>query len=236
MSHKIIAQEFKPIQENLLEKLNAINDKIQNYYTANKKKTMVIENEFNDKLAPHYKKRFELISKTKGLDDFWSSVISQAMISNFDTEDETFVKYLSNLDLSCSYDAEKEMSVRKLTFHFKSGNPLFTNTTLEKVLTNTAGEVKMTNSSITKNETKNNNNKNKKRKEAPRSFLLNFIESQEPEVSELFEEFCKMFEDPFTVLLENEEGDEEDDDDEISFDGEEDGDEGEEDEEEEDDE
>eukprot|EP01132_Coremiostelium_polycephalum_P008244 gene8244-10132_t len=131
-----------------------INEKIQKIHDSNREKIVKLEKEFNDKLAVEYKKRSDLISKDKGLENFWSQVITHAMIDNFDTNDQFVVDLITNLEIESSYNGTDEMK-KKIIFYFKD-NSIFSNKSIFKELTFKDGETKSTHSTV---KWLNNNNK-----------------------------------------------------------------------------
>ncbi|EGC38530.1 hypothetical protein DICPUDRAFT_148745 [Dictyostelium purpureum] len=213
--------EASQIPKDIQEKLDTINEKIREIYEQNKKKMLAIEHKYTEQMAAQFKKRSELLSKTKDFEGFWSSILTQSMINNFADNDQAVVDCLVNMEVENKVDVEAETTSKKITFYFKD-NSIFKNKQISKEnVIDKNGEVKV---NVTKieyydnntNKTENKNDKNKKRKQnfSESSFILSWLESEEPDV-ETLDEFSKLYEDPFSVLLEEdvENDDDEDDDD-----------------------
>ncbi|KAM9997053.1 hypothetical protein ACTFIZ_002005 [Dictyostelium cf. discoideum] len=225
------------IPQNIQDKLNVINDKIKVIFEENKKKMLQVEHKFNQQLKSQFKKRSELLQKSKDFQGFWCTILSKAMIDNFADNDQAVVDCLTNIEVETDINLEKEEIIKKITFSFKD-NSIFKNKQITKeIITDKDGNSTCKNTKIdytnsTPITVKNNNTNNKKRKQvdfAEQSFILTWLQSDDADL-DTFEEFSRLYEDPFSILLEEDDHDDDDDDDD-DFDGEEDGEEEEEEEE-----
>ncbi|KAK5574535.1 hypothetical protein RB653_009788 [Dictyostelium firmibasis] len=215
------------IPQDLQDKLNAINDKIKVIFEDNKKKMLEVEHKFNQQLKTQFKKRSELLQKSKDFQGFWSTILSKAMIDSFGDNDQAVIDCLINIEVENDINVEKEETTKKITFSFKD-NSIFKNKQITKeILTDKDGnstskntKIEYTNTTpITTTSNKNNNNKKRKQVDfAEQSFILTWLQSSDAD-PETFDEFSRLYEDPFSILLEEDHDDDEDDDD---FDGEED--------------
>ncbi|KAM9955351.1 hypothetical protein ACTFIW_003001 [Dictyostelium discoideum] len=227
------------IPQDIQDKLNVINDKIKVIFEENKKKMLQVEHKFNQQLKSQFKKRSELLQKSKDFQGFWGTILSKAMIDNFADNDQAVVDCLTNIDVETDINLEKEEIIKKIVFSFKDNNSIFKNKQITKeIITDKDGNSTCKNTKIdytnsTPITLKNNNANNKKRKQvdfAEQSFILTWLQSDDADL-DTFEEFSRLYEDPFSILLE-EDHDDDDDEDDDEFDGEE----GEDEEDEEDDE
>ncbi|KAM9979542.1 hypothetical protein ACTFIY_008801 [Dictyostelium cf. discoideum] len=219
------------IPQDIQDKLNVINDKIKVIFEENKKKMLQVEHKFNQQLKSQFKKRSELLQKSKDFQGFWSTILSKAMIDNFADNDQAVVDCLTNIEVETEINLEKEEIIKKIVFSFKD-NSIFKNKQITKeIITDKDGNSTCKNTKIdytnsTPITLKNNNNtNNKKRKQvdfAEQSFILTWLQSNDADL-DTFEEFSRLYEDPFSILLEEDHDDDDDDDedDEDEFDGEE---------------
>ncbi|KYR02158.1 nucleosome assembly family protein [Tieghemostelium lacteum] len=206
------------ISEALLKQAIDIQSQIEKIYEDNKIKVLEIEKKYQEKLKPHYEKRDKLIETSKGLDNFWSQAISKAMIDNFDTLDQEVCDAITLMEVKVDINTQDGSQKKTLTLHFKD-NSVFSNKTLSKTIqfkndgqyTSESDKVQYKSQPDTKKN--NNNNKNqKKRKELEKeSFLLKFIEFNEDPESfvDIFEDLLKIYEDPFSMVLDDDEDDDE---------------------------
>ncbi|KAN0026818.1 hypothetical protein ACTFIV_007809 [Dictyostelium citrinum] len=218
------------IPQEIQDKLNVINDKIKVIFEESKKKMLEVEHKFNQQLKSQFKKRSELLQKSKDFQGFWGTILSKAMIDNFADNDQAVVDCLINIEVETDINLEKDETTKKITLSFKD-NSIFKNKQITKeIITDKEGnstckntKIEYTNSTpITTTSTKNNTN-NKKRKQvdfAEQSFILTWLQSDDADL-DTFEEFSRLYEDPFSILLEEDHDDDDDEDDEY-FDGEED--------------
>ncbi|KAN0025409.1 hypothetical protein ACTFIU_003670 [Dictyostelium citrinum] len=212
------------IPQEIQDKLNVINDKIKVIFEENKKKMLEVEHKFNQQLKSQFKKRSELLQKSKDFQGFWGTILSKAMIDNFADNDQAVVDCLTNIEVETDINLEKDEITKKITLSFKD-NSIFKNKQITKeIITDKEGNSTCKNTKIeytnsTPITTKNNTN-NKKRKQvdfAEQSFILTWLQSDDADL-DTFEEFSRLYEDPFSILLEEDHDDDEEDDE--DFDGE----------------
>ncbi|EAL71776.1 NAP family protein [Dictyostelium discoideum AX4] len=212
------------IPQDIQDKLNVINDKIKVIFEENKKKMLQVEHKFNQQLKSQFKKRSELLQKSKDFQGFWGTILSKAMIDNFADNDQAVVDCLTNIEVETDINLEKEEIIKKIVFSFKD-NSIFKNKQITKeIITDKDGNSTCKNTKIDYTNstpiTLKNNTNNKKRKQvdfAEQSFILTWLQSNDADL-DTFEEFSRLYEDPFSILLEEDHDDDDEDDDE--FDGE----------------
>ncbi|KAN0033004.1 hypothetical protein ACTA71_011211 [Dictyostelium dimigraforme] len=213
------------ISQDIQDKLNVINDKIKVIFEENKKKMLQVENKYNQQLKSQFKKRSELLQKSKDFQGFWGTVLSKAMIDNFAENDQAVVDCLTNMEVETDINPEKEEITKKITFSFKD-NSIFKNKQITKeIITDKDGnstckntKVEYTNNTpitTTSTTSKNNNKKRKQVDFAEQSFILTWL--QDDADLDTFEEFSRLYEDPFSILEEEDIEDDEDDEDDEEY-------------------
>eukprot|EP01133_Synstelium_polycarpum_P008022 gene8022-9425_t len=207
--------------EEAVASIEKIQDRIQEVSEETRKKSSLVEKKYNEQLKEQFKKRDILIGKTN-VPNFWSNVITMALIDVFDSMDQTIVDLIT--DFKADIDFTEDTISKKITFTFKE-NPYFENKTLSRQMTmELAGSADKSKATVVpavikmKAKVADKSNKSKgKRKESEisqESFILKWLSSsgdeEEGQDAETLEDLVKIYQDPFSILAPPEEEDSED--------------------------
>ncbi|GAM28618.1 hypothetical protein SAMD00019534_117940, partial [Acytostelium subglobosum LB1] len=202
----------------IINDIKKIQDEMSAISKEQRKKQVVIERKYNAQLAANYKTRDEMIAKA-GVPGFWGTIVTRVMIPNFQPMDQEIVDLIDSI--SASFDYADDAITKTVVFNFKDNN-YFTEKqlalTIKQKLDSEDDQLIVVPAKITyKQKEPASKGNDKKRKEtsdgdaSKESFILHWLSSSEDTDSDAFEELINAYQDPFSVLAD-------DDDDEDQFD------------------